>query len=342
MSKRLILHIGVHKTGTSAIQSWMEYLAREGRCPVHYARAGRDGSAHHRLVQELQMFGDLSAAVDMRREVLASESDLVVVSAEGMSKLNRAEVEDLFSVFRGADIDLEVLAWLRRPDQYVEAVFSQLVKSGKDARDARKPMMNRVGGGELFSDMLQPWQDVLGEDLVRILPYDRKRWREGSLWAAWWQALGVDAPCAESEMPRSIREANVSPSAMTLAVVAELTRRLKDRQVAVRQMWLFILNVVNPIQERLANQWPDVAAIRFSMFTPGERLAFIQNGGLRRTGDSWWNEDDVLGSASDCNLSWVLDPGGIPEVYRLCYEELLVFAVSLAERCHAANAGVFY
>ena len=137
--KRLILHIGTHKTGTSAIQSWLasqrDALHRQG---VHYGSTDRP--PHPQLPKHNSLFwslanpnGDFAAE---KAAILAdfeqSDCQTLILSEEGLSepfyqKLDRiSELQDHFEIM--------VVCFLRRQDYFLESLWNQKCREGLETR----------------------------------------------------------------------------------------------------------------------------------------------------------------------------------------------------------------
>jgi hypothetical protein len=139
MKKKLILHIGRHKTGTTGIQLFMStqanVLANYGIC---YPLSGRDISetqstedqaAHHGMARALM--GGRDAARTYLRDIQPkffeeiSRYSTVVLSSEGFQNVENFDL--LSEFFEGFEI--EIICYLREYLSYVVSSFIQEVKS---------------------------------------------------------------------------------------------------------------------------------------------------------------------------------------------------------------------
>ncbi|WP_374569279.1 hypothetical protein [Ideonella sp.] len=142
---RLILHIGTHKTGTSAIQRALESarqsLLQEGllypatrrppwpdlpkHCSVFQAATSADPAQQ---LLELDM---------LRREFDASAASDMLISDEGLSEPDDRIVR--FFAPLTQRFDVQVLCFLRRQDLFVESLFNQFVR--EPARREPRPLL---------------------------------------------------------------------------------------------------------------------------------------------------------------------------------------------------------
>lgn len=146
--KKLILHIGTHKTGSTAIQNWLYWnrdtLAAQG---VLYARTDREPyphlkkhtSLHHAL---MHASGDFrSEWQQIEEEFEASGCHTMILSEEGLSGPRFLKLAALRDAVRGYDVT--VICFFRRQDYMIESHWNQRCKEGgeKDLIEtyARRP-----------------------------------------------------------------------------------------------------------------------------------------------------------------------------------------------------------
>lgn len=128
MNKKLILHIGVHKTGTTSIQRFLsrnsQALRRQG---ILYTESGRpltypDG--HHQLAWALlgrNGVRDLACWSDVLAEFRASDCPVALLSSEGLCTLRDRQVAKLAALVGGFDV--RVIMYVRDPVSYMIASY---------------------------------------------------------------------------------------------------------------------------------------------------------------------------------------------------------------------------
>lgn len=135
--KKIIVHIGDAKTGSSSIQNYLthnrEILESRG---ILYSRIGLladHGIANHKLafclnpkrVEYQSIASDLYS--NLRAEIEQSHCSTLLISSEGFCSLReRNEVMKLKQALYGFDI--RIVAYLRRPDLWIESWYAQIVK----------------------------------------------------------------------------------------------------------------------------------------------------------------------------------------------------------------------
>jgi len=165
--KRLLIHVGLPKTGTTAMQRWCyTHRSELESSGVFYPEQIADpvNPNHHFLVSGLsrnELDRDLPA-------VLAHEAQTVYLSAEGLSILVDNFPPDALSRFRElcAGRTVEVLVFFRNPEDWIVSYWKQYLVNPQDgpSRDrwvvpgtaAGAPRSRDVGALTLSEFSLQP------------------------------------------------------------------------------------------------------------------------------------------------------------------------------------------
>lgn len=184
---RLVLHIGMHKTGSTSLQRFFvrnrPLLRLLG---IHYPEA-RDASGR-RLPKHNDFFhaishekdkggphpalGPSAAMVGKLASRVEAGSGVTVISAEGLSGEDPAFAK-AFSALRGR-FDTRVVVFLRRQDDWAQSFYKQMVQS-REVREAR-PFSEFLAGKSTrdhldYLQLLDWWADALGEQSVRVEIY---------------------------------------------------------------------------------------------------------------------------------------------------------------------------
>lgn len=226
----LFLHIGTHKTGTTALQT---FLTR--RAPgldergVHYVRAGLgEGQAHHALSWALrgQYLGDASVWDEVRDEIAANRDKPTVVSSEAFwftePQAVGAELKDAGP--------LKIVVYLRRQDRYLQSLYKQAVTGGKPQTFEDWYARYHYRGDYL--SVMRKWAEVFGPGAIVLRPYDRKGTRVDAT-ADFFDAIGADV--ADLLAKRKNQARNPSPRRELL----ELFRAANQREIALPRDKLF-------------------------------------------------------------------------------------------------------
>ncbi len=150
MKKRLILHIGMHKTGTSSVQRYFSrnraILRRMGVCyPKSIGADGERQPKHAALFDAISheadfgtehpVLGSASRQIDrVATEIEASQCDVGVLSAEGLSGERPVFASAMAEL--AVRFETRVVVFVRRQDHWVESFYKQMVIS-REVRETR-------------------------------------------------------------------------------------------------------------------------------------------------------------------------------------------------------------
>ncbi|MEX0367959.1 MAG: hypothetical protein AB3N22_17975 [Ruegeria sp.] len=173
---RVVLHIGLNKTGTCSVQNVLfanpEALAREGWL---YPKAALERSAHHALVGiAAQGMGALRAfRADITAEAQDAGLDQIVISTEALHET--PHIGRLARLFE--DCETRILLTLRDPVDYLSSWYREDVKSTGLCSDfATYAVLKR----KTFLPLLRAWARAFGRDALILRVYDRARLFRGS------------------------------------------------------------------------------------------------------------------------------------------------------------------
>jgi len=175
--KQLIIHAGLHRTGTTAIQEALsgsrELLAAKGiSYPLDFA-PGEKG--------QQRMKNHLNLAFALLRDEISPEQVLewlsqaasghwkVILSAEDFCRLKDLRfLEPLLDSF-----EIEVVFYLRRQDDWVNSWYNQNIRWPFDGTLARTTPLGFLDHIERFEwlryfDVLERWERVLGREKLHV------------------------------------------------------------------------------------------------------------------------------------------------------------------------------
>ena len=246
MSRRVVLHIGSTKTGSSALQAMLferrEQLAAVG---AHYSALGVAAGAHHLLAAAIhpsawRMHAD---ALPEDRETYFTETagriladadaaghDTVVLSSEYFWGSFPAH---LYKRFRAGfpDRRFEVVAYVRRPEEWVVSSYLQALKNGEPRPFAEwfDNWKGRWASGIHYFRVINRWNYFLDADTVHVVRYADAK---ANVYKAFCDTLGV-AP-SNTDVPGKM--VNPSPSFESIEKMLEVNQSdLSDGEKAERR-----------------------------------------------------------------------------------------------------------
>ncbi len=222
MSRRVVLHIGSTKTGSSALQAMLfERRAQLAEVGAHYSAHGVTAGAHHLLAASIHpsawrihanvlpedrdaYFTDTSRAI--LADAAAAGHETIVLSSEYFWGSFPAQ---LYKRFRAGfeDCRFEVVAYVRRPEEWVVSSYLQALKYG-EARTFGEWFDNwkgRWASGIHYFRVINRWNYFLDAERVHVIRYADAK---ANVYKAFCEALEV-AP-ANTDVPGKM--VNPSPS----------------------------------------------------------------------------------------------------------------------------------
>ncbi len=188
MSKkpRLVLHIGMHKTGTTTLQwffvlnrPWLRLLGID--YPKAFDANGRRMPKHNELFHAIShekdfqrphpFFGPSAARVEALADRL-KPGRITLLSAEGFSGESPAFAAAFAPLRERADV--RVICFLRRQDDWSQSFYKQMVMS-REVREGR-PFAEFLKAESTrahldYRQLLGWWADAFGEQAIRVAIY---------------------------------------------------------------------------------------------------------------------------------------------------------------------------
>ncbi|WP_279167523.1 hypothetical protein [Pseudoalteromonas distincta] len=210
MKKKLYIHIGTGKTGTTAIQDFMlinqDNLESNG---ILYCKTGRTGNNHHLLCQNFKRTDKvtqntiLNNLILLNQEILESACHKFIISSEYFPGLTLEEIKSFCSMF---DVAVIPLVYLRRQDEYIESWYAQVVKayhvnySVYELKDElyRANILN-------YLELIENWEKASECVIVRV--YEKESFYKGNIFDDFLFALDINF---DSEYTLPTRKSNLS------------------------------------------------------------------------------------------------------------------------------------
>lgn len=230
---KVILHIGVHKTGTSAIQVFLERnapaLARQG---FFYRPSIPEWPNHNPLADAFAPGRDVDGGRSHLRDLMEAAGDRTLLLSAEMLCEPQVDVRRLLDVLDGWE--KTAIAYIRHPCDIIVAAFSEAVR--------HYPLQHRRDINTLplaydpsQLDMLQRFFTYADVPLV-LAPYDRRQWKDGSLFADFLGMIGATPDgfdMSDRQVNRSLSHRAAEQLRRALAEgVSEASHRALKEQLA--------------------------------------------------------------------------------------------------------------
>jgi hypothetical protein len=205
---KIILHIGTHKTGTTALQDFFarnrRWLLKRGILyPSQYVRT----QAHHPLPWALGVrhaerdvsieAGQIAQAV--MREAEAAKVETILLSSEEFRGIHDRTLGQLRALFPGATF--QIVVYLRRQDEALASEYGQHVRMHSIRFSGTiYDFYLKTNPGRRYNYLLllNRWETVFGQNAITVRIYDRRRFPNGDIIADFLQAIGVTAQTSEA------------------------------------------------------------------------------------------------------------------------------------------------
>ncbi len=205
---KCIIHVGMHNTDNAAIQHSLQGLDDSS---FYYARLLKSanhsmvvfglfsGTPHnHPLNRKRKVDADvLQAQVAQGRKALKDSIDAadgrnLLISGEGIIRLERADLERLRGFFARHGYDVEIVAYVRAPAAFITSAFLGFIRSG----NARRSRLNNLYPN--YEPRFAKFDEVFGRANVHLWPFNPSQFEAGSVVRDFCKRLGIDqGPIAE-------------------------------------------------------------------------------------------------------------------------------------------------
>ena len=236
---KVVLHIGTHKTGSSAIQHVLsENRQRLSRHGYLYPKTGSGQRGHHDIAWAIRSATGGrtprtagNGVLDrLREQVEGSKHHTTIISSEEFEFANRPEHLALIKRLFGK-AEVKVVVYLRRQDKLLLSEYNQHVRM-PDTRFAgsiydfyiRYNFVNRLN----YAALLKKWAKVFGAENIVVRPFETGQFVNGNLIDDARQALSIGKE-VDLHIPPGLR-ANASLSGVASMVLSQANRRDLDAQ----------------------------------------------------------------------------------------------------------------
>lgn len=258
---RLILHIGLPKSGSTAIQS---YLAENAPKLAERGLAWLPGSRGPNFTELAVAFSHRDDAItaeygvrrDRDRQRLRAriadrlrkiDDHEVIISSEHLSSMLRtaAEVDDLVGFLQGLGFTPMIIAVIRRADYLLPSAYAEAVRSGRTVKLGR-PFVERRAHILDHQALLERWSAAF--DQTRLIPYlESDKSDPAAVPRRFLQACGIPTPAtADWVQPDRLSRRGLSATAVEVLRRISPTLELQWQSGAERERLMEFLAARHP------------------------------------------------------------------------------------------------
>lgn len=236
MKRPFEIHIGTEKTGSTAIQKYLQLnrdalLSQHGvliphslgdGTSVNLAAACQLGTKSDslRTMRSLHTTNDVEhyyqeLSLQLKQELDAKQPQRLVLSCENFSSRLKTdkEVEKLHDFIAPFAEQIRILVYLRRQDAMMVSAYTTKVRNGFKGRFSF-PEEGIERHDSHYDKLLERWARVFGEDAISVRLFEHERLHKSDVVSDFCQA--VDIP---DDLVRPAQRENKSPSADLLEIV---------------------------------------------------------------------------------------------------------------------------
>lgn len=213
MKKKIILHIGCEKTGTTSIQNTLffnkQLLAERDsilypkslggknhwKIGIYACDEDKNLTRHLAKGESLEVFRN-KLEVAFSEEVAASEASTIIISNEWLHSRvrNQNEFERLKQLLLKVSDNIQVIMYVRRQDKMAVSLYSTALKAGKchpfsfPAVSSKKSLPYYYD----FFSIYKNWVSLVGGELVTVRGFDKKFLYKGDVVKDFINEVGLD------------------------------------------------------------------------------------------------------------------------------------------------------
>ena len=227
-NKKVFLHIGFFKTGTSAVQEFL-YINRSFLKANNYYYPDL-GCNHHNCLPAMMAFSAGSpvppvsrmdecqkGAVEIWNEIISgfevSSLDNLIISAEMFVDFSYKEqyhylVDEVKKYLSGYQVT--VVVYLREHISYIRSMYQQIIKDGDIFTKEEAFILNHLNGWHMsFYPTLQNWARVFGKENMVVDIYEGRTYGADGLYRDFLGKIGL---CWDDSYKLPVQNKNISVS----------------------------------------------------------------------------------------------------------------------------------
>jgi len=272
MKKTIYVHIGSHKTGTTALQSFFS-LNRDILKKNGYLYPGI-WKAHHSIVRELRDMNHVNHDAFQRsklrkilNEIENTRCQTIVISSEAFFQFGCGiQLKKKIEQVLGNSVDIKILCYCRRQDHLLQSVYQQIIKS-PSKNPQKMPISafvmdtNYLKKWDYFQK-LKEWEEVFGREAIIIRVYEKNQFYQNDLVRDFLHTIGLEFTSSYQIPTEKQSNIGLEPDAIELLRIVNVT--IDDPKIKK-----YILNLIQDMNEKRIGE-------TYSILSPRERVNIIR------------------------------------------------------------------
>lgn len=235
--KKLFLHIGMPKTGSTALQQFLtdnrSQLKQQG---FYYPKSPSNTVAQHCLscihLKETERYlkngkKEEKAASAVMRDIKNTQYKKIIISSEPFWKIDPAILLDFFS-----DFDITLIAYFRLPQDFATSVYQELNKGCRQpGAQSLEDFLTSYPDHftERYCNRLESWLNLRSELELKIKLFTKNNLKSGNVCCDFLSQLKIESTENFTGFD-SKKKSNTSLSAETLAILQNIGKTISSER----------------------------------------------------------------------------------------------------------------
>ena len=237
--KKVFLHIGLHKTGSTTIQAFLHQNCNElGNFGYLYPKTGvmPEGKAHHNLVWLLKndTRANLSFGTwkELYEEIETTNFDNIIITSEDFGSSNKTTINTINSLKTELQsYEVKIIVYIRRQDRRLESQYTQHIKQGTYNGNILSFCRKRKADSNYYK-LLESWKQAFGINNLIVRPLDKVQIPNIS--HDFLKIIGITNLSCFDE----VENQNIRPGIKTLEVLRLVNKIYKNKPQKERRKYL--------------------------------------------------------------------------------------------------------
>jgi hypothetical protein len=260
--EKIFIHIGTHKTGTSAIQDFLvlnrKTLSKQGILYPQKKRRDYFETRNGETIVPVEKFRHYEKLV---RRVRKKDKHVILSNEAFCLMADPAPVKAAL----GSGVETVIICYLRRQDNFVQSYYNQEVKH---AGNYKEIMVYQPPATLDYYELLGRWARVFGKESIVVRPYEKQQFKNQDLIVDFLSLVGIEW---SDDFKRLKKNANPRLPAEIIEYMRLLNSLVRDKKK----------------RKKIKNRLLDYSSVKFkddteglfynhSLFNPNQKYALFQ------------------------------------------------------------------
>jgi len=172
--KKVYLHIGQHKTGTTSIQ---HFCSKNSEALLSLGYQFNPNVRYHHNIAFKLLEDNLKNLEAFANVVNNSSVNNHILSSEVFCKCDSKQMKHIRRLFKKKKVDLKIIVYLRKQDKAIESIYTQLLKNDKIKVSIQEYLNTNKFERLHYGSFLDNWLEVFGRKNLSVVCFDNVKLR---------------------------------------------------------------------------------------------------------------------------------------------------------------------